>query len=451
MKTVRIRSGCAGALPCGLATTIALLAGLASAAPALPDEVNVPPGYEVVRLTDDEWWDIRPRINNLGHVVWHKWIVDSYGSEIFLYDGVRIRQITDNDVIDSFADINDHGVMVWGRRTKPDLGDDGNEIVVFDGQAERVITDNMHYDGGSKVNNLGHIVWQQRTPGRCPTYRLMFWDGRETRILVDDGYGNQVPEINDFDQIAWTRYDDCVNPWKGMIRYYTGREIINITDGTRQDQNVTLNNVGLVGYDAPPPENGIRTWTHGREGLLVDWAAFGTVNASGAWAISRWHQELEVWQVWLWDNGPERLTDSTLTEGGGQINDCGEVAWERHERSQWDVMLLRVISGDADHDGKVTRDDFAAGFGSGITGPRRGIPFCEGPSADMDRDGDVDLHDFALMQAADVLPEHFIRVAECMAGPEPPRDLCACLAADFDRDGDVDLRDFAGFQAGMAK
>jgi hypothetical protein len=114
-------------------------------------------------------------------------------------------------------------------------------------------------------------------------------------------------------------------------------------------------------------------------------------------------------------------------------------------------MLLRVISGDADHDGKVTRDDFAAGFGSGITGPRRGIPFCEGPSADMDRDGDVDLHDFALMQAADVLPEHFIRVAECMAGPEPPRDLCACLAADFDRDGDVDLRDFAGFQAGMAK
>jgi hypothetical protein len=279
----------------------------------------------------------------------------------------------------------------------------------------------------------------------------MFWDGRETRILVDDGYGNQVPEINDFDQIAWTRYDDCVNPWKGMIRYYTGREIINITDGTRQDQNVTLNNVGLVGYDAPPPENGIRTWTHGREGLLVDWAAFGTVNASGAWAISRWHPELGVWQVWLWDNGPERLTESTLSEGAAQINDCGEVTWQQRVSSQEDVLLLRLRAGDCTHDGVVDWQDFAVGIVRCMTGPRQALAPCDAPSADLDQDGDVDLLDFALMQAADVLPGHFIRVAECMAGPEPPRDLCACLAADFDRDGDVDLRDFAGFQAGMAK
>jgi hypothetical protein len=69
----------------------------------------------------------------------------------------------------------------------------------------------------------------------------------------------------------------------------------------------------------------------------------------------------------------------------------------------------------------------------------------------MDRDGDVDLVDFATMQATDVLPEHFERLVGCIAGPEAPRDLCAALAVDFDRDGDVDLKDFVGFQAVMAK
>jgi hypothetical protein len=109
------------------------------------------------------------------------------------------------------------------------------------------------------------------------------------------------------------------------------------------------------------------------------------------------------------------------------------------------------VSGDATHDGVVDGMDFSLGLSACITGPRADTPFCEGPSADLDRDADVDLYDFALMQAADVVPGHFIRVVDCMVGPRPPRDLCACLAVDFDRDGDVDLKDFTEFQAVMAK
>jgi hypothetical protein len=430
------------------------LAGLASAAPALPDEINVPPGYEVVRLTNDGWLDLFPRINNLGHVVWSKRIVNSYGEEIFLYDGVRIRQITDNDLAEWHPDINDDGLMVWQRRTKPELYADGEEILVYDGKTERIITDNEYLDSGPRINNLGHVVWSQFTGGACHPSRKLLWDGTRTTVIVDDGYNNGSAEINDFDQFAWTRYDDCAGPstWKGMIRYYTGREIINITDGAREDQVATLNNRGLVGYGIGYPEEGIGWWQNSRTGVLTDLGYAGWLNNRDHWVFTRWYEEDSISQVWIWRDGPIRMTKSGVTENSGQINDCGEIVWLRYrEDRRTDVFLMRLVPGDANHDGKTSATDFMAGFAVGVSGPRQGIPFCEGPSADMDHDGDVDLADFAMMQAADVLAEHFERLVGCISGPQLPRDLCASLAIDFDRDGDVDLKDFVGFQAVMGK
>ncbi len=54
-------------------------------------------------------------------------------------------------------------------------------------------------------------------------------------------------------------------------------------------------------------------------------------------------------------------------------------------------------------------------------------------AADLDRDGDVDLDDFAVFQL-------------CFAGPNRAF-RSECDVVDFDRDGDVDLSDFAVFQA----
>jgi hypothetical protein len=184
---------------------------------------------------------------------------------------------------------------------------------------------------------------------------------------------------------------------------------------------------------------------------LVEWGDVANVNDRARWVISRWYEEERIFQLWLWDDGPIRLTDSRVSEYAGHINDCDEVLWSRREGGQTDIMLMRLVSGDANRDGRITLADFAAGFGRGVTGPQTEMRFCEGPTADLQRDGDVDLHDFALMQAADVLPEHFERQVGCIAGPEPARDVCAALAVDFDRDGDVDLKDFAGFQAVVAK
>ncbi len=54
-------------------------------------------------------------------------------------------------------------------------------------------------------------------------------------------------------------------------------------------------------------------------------------------------------------------------------------------------------------------------------------------AVDLDRDGDVDLSDFAAFQL-------------CFNGPNRSPTLPTCTASDFDNDGDVDLADFAIFQ-----
>ncbi len=59
---------------------------------------------------------------------------------------------------------------------------------------------------------------------------------------------------------------------------------------------------------------------------------------------------------------------------------------------------------------------------------------CSAPRPDIDRDGDVDLDDFALLQM-------------CFSGPGVTQDLPACLPARIDGDADVDSTDVAILRA----
>jgi len=63
---------------------------------------------------------------------------------------------------------------------------------------------------------------------------------------------------------------------------------------------------------------------------------------------------------------------------------------------------------------------------------------CAEVPQDVDKDGDVDVNDFAVFQACFNGPG--------MPWPPPPvpQDKCGCL--DQDDDGDVDVNDFAVFQ-----
>jgi hypothetical protein len=114
--------------------------------------------------------------------------------------------------------------------------------------------------------------------------------------------------------------------------------------------------------------------------------------------------------------------------------------WVDHEISgpvgiKNDIVALVDLDGDGDLDVITTEEEWPPDSrGLGVIwyeNPGRSVP--APPSADFDRDGDVDLTDFALFQL-------------CFNGPNlPPGHYCS-VRADFDDDGDVDLTDFAVFQ-----
>jgi hypothetical protein len=68
-------------------------------------------GYTITRLTDNNYADGSPNINNHGQVVWFGF--DGHDYEIFLYDGVQISQLTNNDDTDLRPVINNNGQVVW--------------------------------------------------------------------------------------------------------------------------------------------------------------------------------------------------------------------------------------------------------------------------------------------------------------------------------------------------
>jgi hypothetical protein len=48
--------------------------------------------YKVIQLTNNEYEDKSPEINDSGQVVWKGY--DGYDYEIFLYDGANVIQVT---------------------------------------------------------------------------------------------------------------------------------------------------------------------------------------------------------------------------------------------------------------------------------------------------------------------------------------------------------------------
>ena len=75
---------------------------------------------------------------------------DGSDYEIFLYDGTSTTQLTDNDYDDDCPQINDNGYVVW-------RDDDGSdyEIFLYDGTSTTQLTNNDYDDYSPQINNNG--------------------------------------------------------------------------------------------------------------------------------------------------------------------------------------------------------------------------------------------------------------------------------------------------------
>ena len=110
--------------------------------------------YTITQLTNNDYSNVGPKINDHGHVVWSGRIdINGESSgEVFLYDGSTVIQLTNNNEYDEYPQINDNGHVVW-------IGwIDGLFINLYNGLTTKKIAECNIYVR-PHVSSNGNVVW----------------------------------------------------------------------------------------------------------------------------------------------------------------------------------------------------------------------------------------------------------------------------------------------------
>ena len=121
---------------------------------------------------------------------------DGNDSEIYLYDGSRTIQITDNDTDDYSPQVSGNNV-VWS-------GDEGNdvEIYLYNGSQTIQLTDNDNDDGRPQISG-NNVVWDGFDGN---DYEIYLYDGSKTIQLTDNNTSDHSPQISG-NNIVWLGRD----------------------------------------------------------------------------------------------------------------------------------------------------------------------------------------------------------------------------------------------------
>jgi hypothetical protein len=122
-------------------------------------------GTRVIQLTDNAYEDVSPQINNNGHVVWEGY--DGHDFEIFLYNGTNVMQLTDNDYDGLEPQINNNGDVVWS-------GYDGDDWQVF--LATRSFVVRIRAPNGGEVLQTGlptPVEWDALPQGQAVRFKAL--------------------------------------------------------------------------------------------------------------------------------------------------------------------------------------------------------------------------------------------------------------------------------------
>ncbi len=365
-----------------------------------PDIVQgPPPGWELVKITDDPDQDRGVAMNNAGQIVFSKRIQpnpDGTNEEIFLYENGKLRQLTSDNLVDRFPKINDAGTIVWYRQAV----DDDWEVVRYKGGVIEQITDNAVHDFQPTVGNSELIVWARQT-GEDSAELFEYRDGVITQI-THNGLSNQCITVNSNDDIAWVRYDFNARPsWRSTIMCLIGGEVLELTDGTTQAQGCAINDTPTRGWN---DNEGIKLWQNGEITVLPNTEDDGSgpvLNNVGDTLYDFWTET--HWSPFLVRDGVTyQLTDSPdLNNGGFSINDSGSIALASGDFPEIDIWLLWRVRAEGDFTGDafVNTLDFQS-MQNCMSNVECGVqmpPVCL-DMFDFDIDGDIDFHDFGAFQ-----------------------------------------------------
>lgn len=204
-------------------------------------------GLTTFQITENSIADSIVDINNNGHILWLQSELNGTNSELFLFDGTSISQLTnDEHNYKSNIDFNDSGFVVWSAGNAGSFLYDGSSIMKFEASIDEYPNASINLSD-PKINNQGQVVLSGAIVyGFFRGSAIFLYDGSTLNTVIGLVSGphinNSKPHINDNGYVVWQRSDGGDNE----IFLYDGSTITQITDNDYNDWEPQINNNGHV-------------------------------------------------------------------------------------------------------------------------------------------------------------------------------------------------------------
>lgn len=179
-------------------------------------EVFLWDGITTRQLSNNDFDDDAPSVDG-GQVVWRSW--DGNDWEISRFDGANVQQLTSNAWDDWNPKVHE-GQVVWS-------GYDGSdwEIFLYSGSVSQ-LTSNT-FDDREPQTDSGQVIWSGNPSGR---WTVFLHSAGSTRALSDSNYDSYEPQIQG-GQAAWTSWDG----WDEEVFFYDGTVAHRLTNNLTDD------------------------------------------------------------------------------------------------------------------------------------------------------------------------------------------------------------------------
>lgn len=270
------------------------------------------------RLTNNTVDDIEPRVSK-NAVAWQKGRLNFFQTEIMLFDGTSIRQLTNDSEIDLLSDF-DRGQAVWEHHVEG--------IPHVRHYTGTTTTVDLGVGSSPRISN-GQIAWEDNAG-------IKFFDGNFVRLFPICCTGTpKNPQIDD-GKIAWEAVNFSIpNQFGGftkVIYLFDGQQIINIsnTPGRIQNTDPQISNGQVVwlGNDVVTGSNQIYFY----DGINT----IQLTHDNAQHLAPLIHQGRIVWQahdgqdfeIFFYDGGSiKQITNNNIHDGLSEISDGG-IVWQ---------------------------------------------------------------------------------------------------------------------------
>jgi hypothetical protein len=332
----------------------------------------------ILQVTDNEWEDSAPRLNEAGQLAWVG--VREHGFGIFFYDGVEVIRLTDNSDRDRNVVINDLGQVAWsGERDNEeiflwregetsqithdvgssfvlddkvtDINNAGDivwqafgEVRMFDGATVRVLADDNFSRSSIRLSEAGHVVWAgvTRSGGQAHSDQEVFvYDEHGLLQLTNNQLSDSYPQVNSAGDVVWVR--EIFSPWHYQIMHWNGSETVVVADNVFAPSSLRINESGKMAWSSGRHDAGIFI---ADETGVTQFTAHGPADKSPSlndlghlvWT----HKAEDGYEIMYYDGvSVQQITESGSKAWAPSLNNAGHIAWQvvPSDRSEREVFI----------------------------------------------------------------------------------------------------------------